>query len=151
VTADAIDELVRRFLDGSLPPGEWTHSAHLVVGAWHVRRYGAAEAIERMRHGIRVLNQQHGTPNTESRGYHETITAAYLRLLQDALETFGPGTAFEAQVRAILESVLGDREVLLRFWSRDVLMSPEARARWVPPNVNELGLPGEWRSKSESG
>jgi hypothetical protein len=30
--------------------------------------------------------------------------------------------------------------VLFRFWSRDLLLSPKARAEWVPPDLAPLHL-----------
>ena len=76
-----LDALVGRFLDRTLPKVEWTHQAHLAVGAWHVDRYGPDEALTRLRDGIRALNDSHGTINSASSGYHETITRAYVRLI----------------------------------------------------------------------
>lgn len=76
-----VEALASRFADGSLPKAEWTHEAHLLVGLWHVERYGTSEALERLRTGIRRLNDRHGTPNTSLSGYHETITRAYVTSL----------------------------------------------------------------------
>jgi hypothetical protein len=81
-----IEHLVSRFRDGTLPASEWTtHDAHIVVGTCHVHELGPVRALDAMRAGILRLNEHHGTPNTDSRGYHETITRAYLSLIADAL------------------------------------------------------------------
>ena len=38
-TSDAqLDDFVARFRERTLPKSEWTHAAHLSVGAWHVHR-----------------------------------------------------------------------------------------------------------------
>src|SRR5690606_29734789 len=95
-----LEDLVARFLPGTLPGEEWTHEAHLAVGLWHVHRYGAEEAIDRLRAGITALNARHGTPNTETRGYHETITVAYVRLLDQFLN----GTAGSAGTSGVSAS-----------------------------------------------
>jgi len=58
-----IEDLASRFAAGSIPRAEWTHAAHIVVGAWHVQRFGPEEALERLRSGIRRLNDFHGTEN----------------------------------------------------------------------------------------
>ena len=70
------DAVAARFAALTLPKHEWTHAAHLTVGVWHVDRYGAADALTRLRAGIRRLNESHGNVNTPASGYHETITAA---------------------------------------------------------------------------
>lgn len=72
------DEVVARFTACRLSHSEWTHQAHLAVGLWHVHHYGADEALTRLRVGIRRLNGSHWTPNSATRGYHETITRAYV-------------------------------------------------------------------------
>ena len=135
-----LDDLVSRFLAGTVPREEWTHAAHLAVGAWHVHRYGAEAAIERLRFSIRALNDRHGTPNSDTSGYHETITIAYVRLIDQFLSIGVPGGAVETRLPDLLSGPLADRALLFRFWSRDVLMAPSARARWTPPNLCSLAL-----------
>ena len=71
-----LDDLAGRFQGCAVPAKEWTHAAHLVVGLWHVHRYGAMDALVRLRAGIRRLNESHGGVNSNTNGYHETITAA---------------------------------------------------------------------------
>jgi hypothetical protein len=66
-----VDGLAAGFVACTLPREAWTHAAHLIVGMWHVDRYGADEALLRLRAGIRRLNESHGTPNSDDDGYHE--------------------------------------------------------------------------------
>ena len=81
-----VDDLVSGFVSCSVRKGDWTHAAHLTVGFWHVRQYGADEALVRLREGIRRLNESFGNVNTPTSGYHETITCAYVRLLDQFLD-----------------------------------------------------------------
>jgi hypothetical protein len=141
VTDKWLDDLVARFLAGTLPRPEWTHSAHLAVGLWHVHRYGPDVAADRLRASIRALNERHGTANTETSGYHETITVAYVRLLDQFLSAGVPGSTAESRLEDLLGGPLADRAFLLRFWSRELLMSPSARATWTPPDLAPLVLP----------
>ena len=62
------DALAARFTALTLRKDEWTHAAHLTVGAWHVDRYGAADALTRLREGIRRLNESHGNENSATAG-----------------------------------------------------------------------------------
>ena len=114
--AGAVEDLVARFLAAQVPRPEWTHLAHLTVGAWHVSRYGLDEAITRLRVGIRRLNDSNGVANTATAGYHESITRAYAVLLDAFLRTFPPETPLAAQVNALVNSGLARRDVLLTFY-----------------------------------
>jgi len=133
------DELWHGFTTTTLPKEAWTHAAHLSVGAFYVSAFGAEGALARLREEIRALNDAHGTVSSATSGYHETITAAFSRLLEEGLATFAPETPLDARVRGLLAGPLGSSRVLLAFWSKGLLMSPRARAAWVPPDLGELG------------
>lgn len=135
-----LEDAVKRFEACSISKFEWTHHAHLAVGLWHVHTYGPAEALERLRTGIRRLNDSHGTPNTETSGYHETITRAYVQLLAQFLENGTAAVPLSERVRQLMHDALVDRNVLLRFYSVDRLMSSAARAAWVEPDIRALAL-----------
>jgi len=137
VSLTDLETLVGRFLDRTLPKVEWTHQAHLAVGAWHVDRYGADEALTRLRDGIRALNDSHGTINSASSGYHETITRAYVRLIAGFFAG-RPGTPLDRRMAELISGSLGERDALLRYYSRETLLSPRARVGWVKPDVAAL-------------
>ncbi|MDX2169496.1 MAG: hypothetical protein SF182_20675 [Deltaproteobacteria bacterium] len=120
-----------------MPHAEWTHRAHLAVGTWHVLRFGPDEALRRLRSGIRALNDAHGTPNSDTRGYHETITRAYVTLIADFLSTRA-GTSPADAAHALLRSPLAGKDALLRYYSRPCLGSVTARRGWVAPDLRQL-------------
>lgn len=136
----ALDELAARFHACTLVKSEWTHQAHLRVGALHVDRYGPEQALPLLRAGIRRLNESHGTVNSPIGGYHETITAAYVRLIAAFFATFPAGAPLDRRVERLLDSALAARDALLTFWSRELLMSQRARAEWVVPDVAPLAV-----------
>jgi hypothetical protein len=137
----SLDQLIAGFQACTLPLDAWTHQAHLRVGAWHVHHLGAEAALATLRAGISRLNESHGTINSAQGGYHETITTAYVRLLELFLATFGAGVPLDERLAALVASPLGDRSILLRYWSRERLMSAEARAAWLAPDLAPLVLP----------
>ena len=71
-------------------------------------------------------------------GYHETITAAYVELLAQSLESRQDGKSSGEAVVRLLEGALAARDILLTFYSRERLMSPRARAEWVEPDLGPL-------------
>jgi RimJ/RimL family protein N-acetyltransferase len=137
--AAALEELVRRFQACELPRPEWTHAAHLSVGLWHVSRFGADDAMTRLRSGIRRLNESNGVVNSLSSGYHETITWAYVQLLAAFAARHSDAPVAE-RVARLLSGPLAERRALLTFYSRDRLESAEARRGLVEPDLGPLGL-----------
>src|SRR5882724_4562500 len=135
-----IDGLALRFCQLQIPRVEWTHVAHLAVGLWHVREFGSVVALERLRNGIRKLNESHGNSNTAESGYHETITRAYVQLLAEFLNQFSDDVSTDKILEKLLASPLAGRDALLDFYSRELLHSSAARLNWTPPDVTPLCL-----------
>jgi hypothetical protein len=136
-TAPELERIVELFTAGTLPHEEWTHRAHLVVGTWHVHTHGADAALDIVRAGILRLNAQHGTPNTDTRGYHETITRAYLTLIAAVLNGTSHPAAGDA-VAAVLNGPVAAPDVLLRYYSKERLMSVAARRGWIEPDRERI-------------
>jgi len=143
MSAPCLDDLVEGFRACTLPRAQWTHLAHLRVGAWHVHQFGPASALEALRDGIRKLNESHGTLNSPDGGYHETITRAYVQLLDGFLCRFDPTVALDERIRILISGPLAEKSLLLKFWSRASLMSSQARAHWTPPDLAPLEVPPE--------
>jgi hypothetical protein len=124
------------FEDGSIPLGEWNHRAHLTVAYLLLRECGFDQALSRMRSGILRYNAVHGIEQTPSGGYHETLTVAWMRILRAMMIAYGPGSGpddFFAQHPHLLSTVL-----LRLYYSRDRIMSDEARHGWVEPDLAPL-------------
>lgn len=109
--------------------------AHLAVGLWHVDRYSKQEALDRLRGGIRKLNDSHGTINSASSGYHETITRAYVLLLAEFNERWAERMPLAGRVTRLVKSELARKDALLNFYSHAALMSGKARAEWLEPDI----------------
>jgi hypothetical protein len=84
------------------------------------------------------LNDAHGTVNSDTNGYHETITRAYLLLIERGLTALPASNYLEVSVRALLNSSLATKDALLPYYTREVLMSIAARRQWVEPDRSPL-------------
>lgn len=149
MTAAGLAELLQRFEARTLTKQDWTHEMHLRVAAGMILRHGADEALGRLREGIRRLNDSHATVNSDTGGYHETITVAYVRLIAGMLERLAEAPA-GPRVAAMLASPLAEREVLLRFYSRERLYSAAARREWHEPDRAALSPPLVWLRPTEA-
>ncbi len=127
----------RKFLDLTLPKPEWTHAAHFAVTLWLMRHRTDLRLVQEMPGLIRAFNEATGTPNTDTSGYHETITQISLGAARAQLGV-SPDKPLHAILDAMLASPLGNSKWLLDYWSRERLFSPEARRRWLPPDLKPL-------------
>ena len=134
VTEEEIDEFIAAFEAGTLPKARWTHGAHLLTGACYVHRLGEAAAIDTMRLRVRRFNEAVGGQNTDSSGYHETITVAWIKLLVALLRESQP--IERAAFAALAVNRFGDdRTIFRRYYEFDLAGSVEARRSWVPPTL----------------
>src|SRR3954469_1872845 len=136
-TTGEILALVRRFDDCTLPREEWTHAAHLTVALWHLLEYDWAEAVVRVRAGIRRYNAAHDIRTTPTGGYHETLTLFWLRRVRAFLED-GRNEARSLVALANDLSASLDSRLPLEYYTRERLFSTEARVSWVEPDLKSL-------------
>ncbi len=130
------DELWERFHAATLPAAEWTHHAHLRVAWMYLRRHALDDAHVLMRVGIIRLNASHGLVETPSRGYHETMTRVWLRLVAAAMRAT-PGHDDSQSFLAAHAASLG-KDAPLRHYTRERLLSVTARACFVEPDLLPL-------------
>jgi hypothetical protein len=136
-SAREVEDLVARFEDASLSPGEWTHRAHLTVALWYASHHTADDAFDRMRSGILGLNAAHGVPTTPTRGYHETLTRFYMCVVTHHVQQQGGAGDWAERANCLVDR-LGARDLPLRHYSSARLGSPKARAEWVEPDLIPL-------------
>ena len=122
----------------SLPRAEWTHAAHFAAALWLMRYRPELDAAQTMPGLIRGYNESVGGVNDDTSGYHETITQASLRAARGVLDANPPDMPVWRIANALLASNLANPNWLLEYWSRDRLMSVEARRAWVEPDLKSL-------------
>lgn len=132
-TDEEINLLIKRFEERTLPKAEWTHAAHLTVGLYYCARHPFGAAKNLMSDGIYWLNDAHGTPNTDTSGYHETLTVFWLKIVAAFLEKSDGKSLFETANDLI--AAFDDTKLPFRFYSRELLFSAAARAQFVEPDL----------------
>jgi len=133
-TTAQVRDLVEAFEDGTLAREEWTHAAHLTVAAWYLLWYGNGEATNRMRSAILSFNSSQGIEQTPTSGYHETLTLFYMWSVRRCLRSLPIDGSIADLMNAVCAE-LDDRNIPLHYYSRDRLMSGEARRGWVRPDL----------------
>lgn len=131
------ERIARALADRTLPKGEWTHLAHLRAGLWHVHQHGPFEALDLLRERISRYNESVGTSNTDTSGYHETITRFYVVVIDRFLSTVDRLDDLDALAAALIAQY-GDRRLPLHHYSEKRLFSPVARRAWIEPDLRPI-------------
>lgn len=132
-----VEKLIEDFSSKKLPKIEWTHEAHLIVALWHNSNYHFSKALNLVRLKIKAYNLAVGTPNTDSSGYHETLTIFWM-LTTKCYLLANVQLSLEEQMIQFLESDFSSKHYPLAFYSREVLFSKEARKNWIDGDIQQL-------------
>ena len=130
------DDFLTAFENCSLPFSQWNHRAHVRVAFLYLSRLGQAKAIDRIRSGIKAYNAVHGVEDGPAKGYHETTTQAFMRLIHEAARKRGPFQ--DSHQFCEKNPELLDRRVLLCYYMRDRIMEPAAKVGFAEPDIAPL-------------
>ena len=136
-TEEDILNLIEGFKSRTLPAASWTHEAHLITGLWFNYKYSELEAICFLRRGIISYNISSGGENTSEKGYHETLTLFWCRILNNFVRK-NEGLTLVDLCDKFLKSTWSSKELPFEYYSREVLFSLQARATWVAPDLRNL-------------
>lgn len=120
----------------TLPEDRFHHADHLHAAWVYLTRFSATEAIARFSEVLRTYAASLG----KAERYHETITWAFLLLLNERIRRLEPTVTWEQF--AALNVDLFDRKnsILLQYYRQDTLDSSLARQVFLMPDRLELPL-----------
>lgn len=123
-----IAEVVRRFEACEYAPADFPHTLHLAVAAWYLDRLAPPQSLDRMRSSLLRFTAHHAV-----KAYHETLTHFWMLLVLDYMERV-PGQDLTTRVNGLV-SRYPDKNIVYRYYSRELLQSDAARTGWVPPDL----------------
>ncbi|MGC1387274.1 MAG: hypothetical protein WA807_04620 [Steroidobacteraceae bacterium] len=134
-------DFIRALEDCTLAEEEFRHAGHVRAAYLYLQSGDFVEGLGRMRRAIRNYARSLGKPDR----YHETITVAYVALIQQVLYERGGGgwTEFARGGGGWTEFARGAPELfehglLLKYYSRAQLESDLARRIFVLPGAEAL-------------
>ena len=130
-----IDRIGLGVVHAILPKAEWTHAAHFACALWLLRHRPDWRLEDRLPELIRAYNEATGVRNTDTEGYHETITQASLAAARAVLAAHPDDCPLHRVADALMAGPLGASAWPLAFWSKARLFSVEARRTWVAPDL----------------
>ena len=125
-------------LTRTLPRPEWTHEAHLATTTYLLTRCPDIDVDKLLPGFIRAYNESVGGVNSDSEGYHETITRVFLHGVRLFLAEADLKEPLHELVNELLLSPMGRRDWPLRFYTPQRLFSVEARHKFIPPDIAAL-------------
>ena len=124
--SDAATEELRAFESGAVDPAQFPHSEHVRLGYEMLGRYSFGEAITRFSRGLKLLAAKAGKPQI----YHETITVAFLALINERRARGTTKTWAEFQANG---ADLFDKRCLEKWYGVEQLSSDLARQTFCLP------------------
>ena len=124
------------FEDGSLPAEEWTHQAHIAMATVYLNRYGAS-VLPHTRAAIRNYLLARGRPIG---AYHETLTIFWLAIVAETMRQRS-STPLHETVQRNCAAFGAQSKLHEQYYGFDVFNSPDAHARWIPPDLRPLAIP----------
>ena len=121
---------------GAVDPGAFTHPEHVRFAYGMLERYPFGEAVTRLSRGLKLLAANAGRPEV----YHETITVAFLALINERRARTGEGwREFKTN-----NDDLFDKRCLESWYDAEQLASDLARRTFcLPSRAPDLQSPTE--------
>jgi len=138
-TSDAsVARVGEGLLARDLPREEWTHEAHLAATTYLLLRHPEVDLDAELPDLIRRYNESVGGVNSDSEGYHDTITRVFLQGIRLFLGETDLREPLHELVNGLLLSPMGRRDWPLRFYSRERLFLVDARRGFLRPDLSAL-------------
>ncbi len=124
------EDLIRAFEAGQAPAEGFHHAQHVRVAWNYLRVHPLPEALGRFSAALRTFAVAQGAPDL----YHETITIAYVLLINERLEQTGRDTTWDVFAACHPDLLLWRPSVLDRYYHPETLSSARARRVFVMPD-----------------
>jgi hypothetical protein len=122
----------------TLSRSDWTHEAHLVATAYLILMRPEIDLDAELPGIIRRFNESVGGVNSDTEGYHDTITHVFLRGVRLFLAEADRDRPLHEIVNELLLSPMGRRDWPFRFYTPELLFSVEARKQLIAPDIAAL-------------
>jgi hypothetical protein len=120
-----------------LSKSQWIHASHVAIATCYTVQ-NQETVLERMKKGIIRYNEAVGIVNSDTSGYHETLTRFWVDVLVKFVRRNGFTDPWKAACAAVAEFG-ANREFHRAYYSFDVVRSIEARRIWIPPDLAPEG------------
>jgi hypothetical protein len=128
-TEKEIDDVVRTFEEATISRDKWKHAEHLTVALHYLCLHDMDAATEKMRSGIfKLLTKGFEVDLSKEMPYHETLTIFWMRTVAE-FNAAKNGASLLDKANDLVAKY--DKDYPMKFYSRELLFSEEARGKFV--------------------
>lgn len=124
-------ELLEQFENGSLRAEQFHHREHVRAAFLYLAKYPVVEALQSFSRALRRFAEVHGKPQL----YHETITWAYVFLIQERIARTGRRQTWSEFAQNNPDLLIWKDGILTQYYRPETLASDLARAVFVLPDL----------------
>ena len=124
-------ELIEQFENGTLPNEGFHHREHVRTAFLYLTKYPVLEALQIFSRTLRRFAEARGRPQL----YHQTITWAYIFLIQERMARAGSKQSWEEFARDNPDLLMWKDGILTRFYRSETLTSELARTVFLLPDL----------------
>jgi hypothetical protein len=124
------DDFIAQLENCTLPEAAFHHADHLHAAWLYLTRFPLLEAIAKFSDALRSYAASLG----KAHRYHETITWAYLLLLNERIRCAEPAATWEQFVAAHPDLCEWKNSILMRYYRPETLASDLARRVFLMPD-----------------
>jgi len=126
-------EVVRKFESCEYAPDDFGHRLHLTVALVYILDSPYAEALERMRQGLRRFVEHHRLSGV----YHETLTVFWVRRVRAFAEQSDRARGL-TRLANDLNDACADSRLVFDYYTKERVDSDKARAYWLDSDLKPL-------------
>ena len=135
---EEIYSLVNEFEKCQINPHHFNHHKHMTVAMCYLKDFSESETVQKIRDGLIGLLKSHGAPEEKIRTLcNETITLFWVKLLGHITESRNKDEPLYMKTNWAIEN-FGSMEHLFKHYSRDLVLSNQAKQNWMEPDLSPL-------------
>ena len=125
---------LRQVESGNFSIDDFNHRAHLRLAYIYLTNNDSTDSVTLVRNTLTALLEKH---NIEPEAiYHETLTHAWVQLVERAMKNSPPVSAAESFIES--NPQLFDKDILNNHYSETVLKSDAAKTSYIAPDLQPI-------------
>ncbi|AEM72062.1 hypothetical protein Murru_3041 [Allomuricauda ruestringensis DSM 13258] len=124
------NKFVHAFENGSFPPSQFNHAAHIKLAWIYLNQFDEETAISKTCKAIQNFDKLHG----DGTKFHTTLTVAAVKVVHHFKQKSN-ATNFEEFITEFPRLITSFKELLFQHYGKDVIADPKAKTTYLEPDL----------------